>query len=93
MADEPNFEELRAQRNADFIEGVKRIRKELGWGDDEPVSTTFDPNACYCACPTGPCEHRWDGPEWVSENGCASSCTCSRCGTTAMSHSLRICDF
>ena len=33
-------------------------------------------------------QHQWDGPEWVSEDGCANSATCSRCGMTAMHHSL-----
>ena len=37
----------------------------------------------------GPCEHKWDGPDWESEDGCACSVTCSLCGCTAMSHDMR----
>ena len=30
-----------------------------------------------------------DGDGWESEDGCAWSATCSRCGSTAMSHDMR----
>lgn len=88
MTNEPDFEALRAERNASVLEQHKKLEKEYG----VKFGSTFNPNACYCACgsdPKGPCEHKWDGPGWESEDGCASSITCSRCGTTAMSHSLR----
>jgi len=88
MTDAPDFEALRAKRNADVLERIQKLAAEM----QMPVSTlqsTFNPNACYCACPEGPCEHKWDGPDWESSDGCMMSVTCSRCGMTAMSHDLR----
>lgn len=83
----PDFAALRAERNA------KRREIEAEWAAE---GYTFvggcahnDDDACYCACPHGPCEHKWDGNPWESQDGLAMSVTCSRCGTTAMSHSLR----
>lgn len=46
---------------------------------------------CECGTPGGICEHQWDGPEEFieyPEGGCSSSATCSRCGKSAMSHSM-----
>ena len=39
--------------------------------------------------PKDTCEHKWDGPDYESEGGLCFSVTCSRCGITAMSHSMR----
>ena len=84
----PDFNALRAQRNAAMQEVQDAIAKQ--WGiRPEAMQSNFNPNSCYCACP-GPCEHDWTGPEWRSEDGCASSVTCARCGCTAMSHDLRV---
>lgn len=62
--------------------------------DDEPKLQVFacgpSTQRCVCTCPDGPCEHRWDGPEWRSEDGLACSVTCSRCGMTKMSHDMWI---
>ena len=86
----PDFEELRAKRNAAVKERTETIWKELGGEGENKIWSTFNPNACYCACGIGgPCEHKWDGDEWMSDDGCASSVTCSRCGMTAMSHDMR----
>lgn len=81
---EPDFEALRAERNAKLEEFYSRMRAEYGF---EPLNKP-DPNRCYCAWDTGgPCEHRWDGG-WVDiENG--GSASCSRCGCLAISHSMR----
>lgn len=50
---------------------------------------------CNCACPDGPCEHVFDGP-WMefenSEGGGGGSATCSRCGMSAIDHSLWVCE-
>jgi len=87
MDEQPDFEALRAKRNAAMDAEMERLRAE-GW-EISPCSLR-DKNACYCACGQGgPCEHKWDGEWWESEDGCASSATCSRCGMTAMSHSMR----
>ena len=85
----PDFEALRAKRNAKALELRKQLADELGMAVERTWSS-FNPNACYCACGTGgPCEHKWDGPEYESEDGRCFSVTCSRCGCTAMSHDLR----
>lgn len=85
----PDFEALRAKRNQSVAEATQKLADEM----DMPIGSlqsNFNPNACYCACNGGgPCEHNWDGPVWESDDGCTSSATCSRCGCTAMSHSLR----
>lgn len=85
--EQPDFEKLRAERN----EKRRRLEKEMaadGWQLSAHCAHNADA-ACYCACPEGPCEHKWDGEGWESEDGLASSTTCSRCGVTCMSHSLR----
>ena len=85
---EHDFEALRARRNASVQDEIKRIAEVCGV-PLEAVHSSFDPNSCFCACTTGgPCEHTWDGEPYESE-GCWST-TCSRCGTTAMSHDLRV---
>lgn len=84
----PDFEALRAQRNAAVYERFKRFADEEGVPVDA-LRTTFDPNACYCACSSGgPCEHKWDGPVWVDT--WTESATCSRCGCTAIGHDIRV---
>jgi hypothetical protein len=88
----PDFETLRAERNANVLESFKNIAEEHGV-PIETLKSNFNPNSCYCACGTGgPCEHKWDGPDYESEGdggGYCVSVTCSRCGTTAMSHDMR----
>ncbi len=85
----PDFEALRAERNREVLEAHQRMAEECGV-PLQSLRSNFNPAACYCACGTGgPCEHNWDGAEWVSDDGLASSVTCSRCGTTAMSHDMR----
>lgn len=81
----PDFEALRAQRNAEHTAWVEQMAQE-GW----TFTSRFDPSACYCACGTGgPCEHRFDGEIYESADGSLVSATCSRCGMTAFSHSMR----
>lgn len=43
---------------------------------------------CKCQCPDGPCEHKWDGPWEEFDGGRGGTSTCSRCGTTSLSHAL-----
>lgn len=88
-ASEPDFDALRARRNASVRERLRKTAAELGVAEAS-IRTTFDPNACYCACSTGgPCEHKWDGEGYEPEDGSFWSATCSRCGCTAMSHDMR----
>ena len=84
-----DFEALRAERNAKRRAWEAKMRAE-GW-EVAKCNLRAD-SACYCACGTGgPCEHDWDGKPYESDDGCTWSATCSRCGITAMSHSLRNC--
>jgi hypothetical protein len=83
----PDFVRLRATRN----ESVRASMQKLADEYDVPIESlqsTFNPDACYCACPEGPCEHDWTGPDWESES--AVSVTCARCGVRAMSHDMKV---
>jgi hypothetical protein len=84
-----DFESLREIRNGTVQEMHQKLADE--WGISlQSLRSNFNPDACYCACGTGgPCEHKWDGPDWESIDGRAFSVTCSRCGCTAMSHDMR----
>lgn len=83
-----DFEALRAKRNADVLAWKTKFA-EAGI-PLENLNISSNPDRCYCACGIGgPCEHTWDGPDWESDDGCAISVTCSRCGSTAMSHDMR----
>ena len=56
--------------------------------DDLPITAfTCGPSRapCKCSCPDS-CEHKWDGPVVMDET--SSTVTCSRCGMSAMEHSL-----
>ena len=86
-----DFDALRAERNSAVAEMHKKIADEEGI-PLESLRSNFNPNACYCACGAdGPCEHKWDGAEYISEDGCLCSATCSRCGMAAFSHDMRFC--
>ena len=85
----PDFEALRALRNAAMKDEIEAFARKLGWTGKEPLQTTFNPNDCYCNCVNGgPCEHSFEG--WSeSEDGRVGESVCSRCGMGAMGHSLR----
>jgi hypothetical protein len=85
----PDFAALRAKRNAAVQKIIYETARELGL-DPNTALSNFHLDACYCACPGGPCEHKWDGPIYTSDDGCCQSTTCSRCGCTSMSHDLRV---
>lgn len=82
----PDFDALRAKRNESVQASIQKLADEYGI-PVEQLSSSHNPNACYCACPDGPCEHKWDGAPYESEH--CRSVTCSRCGCTAMSHDMR----
>jgi hypothetical protein len=83
----PDFDALRAKRNAAHDAWVQKMQAE-GWH----AARDYNRDACYCACGNGgPCEHNWNGKPYESDDGGTWSSTCSRCGMTAMSHSLRNC--
>ena len=83
------FAELRRLRNEKIRAVIAKIAGKEGF-DLSKTCTTHNDNACYCDCPDGPCEHEWDGPEYLSEDGCMSSVTCSHCGCLAISHHMRV---
>lgn len=78
----PDFEALRAERNAKNAAWVEKMRAE-GWEVGQ-CSLRHD-DACYCACPDGPCEHDFQG--WREFEG-GGETFCQRCGMGSMSHSL-----
>ena len=81
----PDFEALRAERNAQHDAFVEEMRAQ-GW----QMQREYNRDACYCACGTsGPCEHGWAGETYESKDGSLVSATCARCGMTAFSHDLR----
>lgn len=81
----PDFENLRAKRNAQHEAFIEEMRAD-GW----EMTREYDRNACYCGCGSGgPCEHKWDGKYYESEDGGLVTSTCSRCGMLAYSHDLR----
>lgn len=90
MSDTPDFEALRSERNRLVTAAHQKFADEEGI-PIEALRSNFDPDKCYCACTTGgPCEHKWGGTLYVSEDGCVCSSTCSRCGSTAMHHDMRV---
>jgi hypothetical protein len=86
------FEELKRKRDDAVRETVRAVCEKQGW---DPAKTAFhssDMGKCYCACPDGPCQHIWDGPEVTSDDedqGFWSSTSCSRCGAVSMFHDMR----
>jgi hypothetical protein len=85
----PDFAALRAARNAAIEAEMQRQAQD--WGVPlQSMLCSFNPAACYCACTSGgPCEHDWDGEPYDDQDSGLWSATCSKCGTLAMSHSLR----
>lgn len=90
--DTPDFEALRASRNAAVDQIISAVANKLGAGG--PVHSNFDPNACYCACGNGgPCEHKFEGWRDITDDDgqvCGGEAVCTRCGDGAMSHSMRV---
>ena len=84
---EAEFDELKRKRDEAIRAIFEQACKEQRW---DPAKTEFHFSSmgrCYCACPDGPCQHVWDGPEYTEE--CMSSTTCSRCGAIAAYHDMR----
>jgi hypothetical protein len=93
VVDKPDFEALRAKRNAAVAEVISAAAKRLGIKEGEPVHSSFNPHACYCACATkGPCEHDFKGWRDLTDdegNVNGGETFCERCSMGSMSHSLR----
>jgi hypothetical protein len=87
MTTEVEFEALRAKRNQATQERMQRFADEEGV-PLQSIRSTFNPDACYCACGTGgPCEHAFSG--WHDLGDGMYSQLCERCGMSAFSHSMR----
>jgi len=89
MDQPPDFDALRAKRNAGVMEVLRKLAEEDGVSV-ETLAVSFNQDACYCACASGgPCEHQWDGEDWEDDDSGSWSATCSRCGAIALFHDMR----
>jgi hypothetical protein len=86
---EAEFEELKRQRDEKFQAWFDGFCKEQGWEPKDVHVHRSHGSGCYCNCPEGPCQHKWDGPWWTSGDGCTGSATCSKCGELAFNHDMR----
>jgi hypothetical protein len=86
---EAEFEELKRKRDETIRASVLRICEEEGWDPAQTVFHASHADGCYCACPDGPCQHVWDGPNVEFDDGHGISATCSRCKMLAFSHDIR----
>lgn len=77
-------------RDVDFYRKVFPGRELSMVPRPQPITISMcgpSKGKCKCECSTGgPCDHDWDGPEETTEH--SSSATCSKCGMSAMSHSM-----
>ena len=85
---EAEFEELKRKRDEAIEAVIAAMCKELGVERKDVTVHVSHAGDCYCACPDGPCQHVWNGPEY-SERG-LSSTTCSRCGAVCAYHDMRV---
>lgn len=92
------FADLARKRDEAVEALVKTFCEKEGW---DPTKVSFHAShmdGCYCACPDGPCQHVWDGPDvplGLEEGEDESqahgwSSTCSKCGMDSFSHSMRV---
>jgi hypothetical protein len=81
------FDELKRKRHEHIAEMVAEFCELEGCDPKEVHVHASHTTGCYCACPEGPCQHVWDGPEYIEHN--MSSVTCSRCGAVAAYHDMR----
>lgn len=87
------FAELARRRDEATEALIATVCAKHGWPRKEVHAHVSHVGKCYCACPGGPCQHIWDGPEHIEEEdggGSMSSVTCSRCGTPAIYHDMRV---
>ncbi|WP_457797588.1 hypothetical protein [Methylocystis sp. S23] len=88
MSDKPDFDKLRAERDAAINKLIDAVCADRGWERENIGVHVSGAGECYCACPDGPCEHSFKG--WrEAEDGCGGETVCQKCGMGAMSHSLR----
>jgi hypothetical protein len=91
-----DFDALRARRNDAVRATVEAVAVKWGVPADF-LLCSHDDAACYCACPAGPCEHDWTGPEREilddRDRPCGFERTCARCGAGVMAHDVRTAEF
>ena len=88
LAEKPDFEKLRAERDAEMLAVVEKFAQEHGVPASS-IKLINHHHGCYCACSTGgPCEHKWDGDPYVDVDYGMWSTTCSLCGITSFSHDM-----
>lgn len=81
------FDELKRTRDAHIRSVIEAMARRMGADPNSVAAHVCGAGDCYCACPDGPCQHIWDGPEYRED--CLSSVTCSRCGEPAIYHDMR----
>lgn len=87
-----DFAKLRAERDAKIQAVFESFCKEHGWDIKKASMHVSGTSGCYCACPTGPCEHEFQGwRDIIGDNGDCQGGEqfCSKCGLGSMSHSMR----
>lgn len=94
---EEQFAELVRKRDEAVAATVDALCAEHGLDRSKILFHASHMHGCYCACPDGPCQHLWNGPDrpFGLEEGedesqaLGWSVTCSLCGADAMSHDMR----
>lgn len=89
MSDKPDFAELKRKRDEAVRRVVEAFAKEHGLDASSLTVHVSGHGDCYCACPDGPCEHQWDGENYISDDRCLVSSTCSKCGAICAYHDMR----
>lgn len=87
------FDALKRKRDDSVAELVAKVCEKQGWDKSKIHVHNSHSGECYCACPDGPCQHIWDGPEYADDaegGGFMSSTTCSRCGAVAAYHDMKV---
>ena len=84
------FVELKRKRDEAVSAAVKGICEQHGWDMSNVAVHASHTGECYCACPDGPCQHDWTGPDVEFDEGRCVSRTCKRCGTPAIYHDMRV---
>lgn len=82
------FDALKKRRDDAVREMIAAVCRDEGWDPATVQVHCSHAGDCYCACPDGPCQHIWDGPDYIA--GGMVSVTCSRCGTPAIYHDIRV---
>lgn len=90
MSAAPDFDRLRAERDASIERVAREMWIQLGGDPDKaPVFHCREHGSpCFCACPDGPCEHHFQGSREF-DDGLGFEQFCDRCGEGAMSHDMR----